>query len=359
MMRRTRIVLLAAASSLLPASAFAQEGPPPALVVSARVSLEALTESVEIVGTVWPRLDSLVASETDGRVAARLVESGDRVTKGQELLRIDPLRLQRELEVALASKAETEARLQLAIRQERRAHELHDKEVLSPGLLDEAISERQAQEGRLDQISARVASIQEEIQRTEIRAPFEGIVTEIRTEVGEWLGRGDPVLRLADLETLEIRLDVPERYFPLLRKGAQAPATLDSLPGLKLEGSIFALVPQADPDAHTFPVRVRAANPRSQVGAGMLARVRLTLGRSTEALMVPKDAIVRQAQQVLVYVIDGDAVRAVPVRTGRANGTQIEVTGDVKVNDRVVVRGNERLAPGQKVREEIVPASKD
>lgn len=336
--------------------AVAQQGPPPALVVGAAVTVESFNEEVEFLGTVQPVIDSLVAAEIEGSVEERLVENGDRVRKGQPMVRLDPSRLEKDLMEARAERLETLARLDLARRQEVRARELHEEKVLAPEILDERIAERKAYENSLAQVDARIASIEDDIARTEIRAPFSGIVTELHTEVGEWISRGDPVVRLADLSTVEILLDVPERHFPFLTVGDAAPARLDALPDLNLEGKIFTLVPQADEEAHSFPVRVRAPNPKGRVGAGMLARVRLSLHARTDALVVPKDAIVRQAQQSVVYLVEGDVVRAVPVQTGRSNGDRVEVTGDLKANDTVVVRGNERLVPGQKVRVEEMSA---
>jgi RND family efflux transporter MFP subunit len=328
----------------------AQDGPPVALVVTAKVTSESIDESVELLGTVWPIIDSLVAAEIEGLVSARKVENGDRVVKGQALLHLDAARLNRDLEMAMASKAETEARLANASRQEGRARELFEKKILEARLLDQTITERMVQEGRLNQIEARIASIREDIERMVIRAPFSGVVTEIHIELGEWIARGATVVRLADLDTVEVRLDVPERHFPLLTRGAPAGVQLDALPSLKLDGRIFALVPQADPDSHTFPVRIRASNPGRKVGAGMLARVMLSLSKNTRAIMVPKDAIVRHAQQTMVYILEGDQVKLVPVSLGRTSGNLVEVDGEIAPDDMVVVRGNERLAPGMKVR---------
>jgi RND family efflux transporter MFP subunit len=161
---------------------------------------------------------------------------------------------------------------------------------------------------------------------------------------------GDPVARLADFDTIEITLDLPERYYPHIARGDAAPATLDALPDLRLDGKVFAVVPRAGSSARTYPVLVRAPNPGRRVGAGMLARVTLQLSTSAATLQVPKDAVVRERSGDVVYRVDGDTAEVVPVRTGRSNGTRVEVTGDLRAGDVVVVRGNERLMPGQKLR---------
>ena len=341
--------LTLAAALLASAPLGAQEEAPPALVVTAPVTSGPVSEEITLVGTAGPLIDSLIASEIDGRVVQRLAENGDAVRKGETLVRLDRARLERDLEVAAGERVEVRARLEQARRQEARAHDLHESDVLADRFLDEAMADRRALDGRLDQVQARIASIKDDLIRSAIKAPFDGIVTELHTEVGEWLRRGDPVVRLADFDTIEISLDVPERYYPHVSAGDTAPATLDALPDLILDGSVFAVVPRAGSAARTFPVLVRAPNPGQQVGAGMLARVRLVLSSSREVLQVPKDAIVRQAQGQAVFLLEGDVVQMISVSTGRTSGTHVEVAGKLKPGDRVVVRGNERLQPGQKV----------
>jgi RND family efflux transporter MFP subunit len=342
-----RVAVVVAALAWAPAAA--QEGPPPALVVTAPVVSESITETVELSGTVRPIRDSVVASEVSGRVASRAVENGDRVSKGQVLIRLDATRLLKDLDRVRAELDDAEAQLELALIQERRALDLYEQEILSQGEKDEAVARRQSLEGRASATEARIASIEDDIARTEIRAPFAGVVTAVHTEVGEWIETGGPVIRLADLSTVEIRLEVPENYYVRLTVGTAAPTVVDALPGLPLDGTIFALVPNADRDARTFPVVVRAANPDGRVGAGMLVRVTLTLAGGEDALLIPKDAVLRQAQHEIVFVVENDTVRAVTVRTGRAMGNRVEVEGELAEGDSVVVRGNERLSPGQRV----------
>jgi RND family efflux transporter MFP subunit len=328
----------------------AAQEPPPMLVATATVTEGQVREQVGLLGTVRPVMDSLVACEVDGRVDERRVENGDFVARGATLVRLDATRLEKQLDHAESEKAEVDALLELAQIQEKRAQELYRDDVLSVGDLDEALSRRQSLEGRTRAIETRIAAIRDDIARTIVRAPFGGIVTEVRTEVGEWIRQGDAVVRLSKLERVEIQVDVPERYFPRLEKGAAVPVTIEALPGLVLAGTIFALVPRADREARTFPVLIRADNPDGRVAAGMLAQVELTLGAGQLALLVPKDAIVRQGQSEVVYIVVDDVARIVPVKSGRASGDRVEVTGELTPGQSVVVRGNERLAPGQHVR---------
>jgi len=328
----------------------AQEGPPPMLVVTAAVTEDVISEQVSLLGTVRPVMESLVACEVEGRVVERLVENGDAVASGTTLVRLDATRLEKQLEYAESEQAEVQALLDLAMIQEKRATGLHRDGVLSVDDLDEALSRRQSLAGRARATATRIASINDDIARTSVRAPFGGVVTELRTEVGEWIRQGDAVVRLYRLDPIVIQADVPERLFPHLSKGVKVPVTIEALPDLVLVGEIFALVPMADREARTFPVLIRAANPDGRVAAGMLARVELTLGAERRALLVPRDAIVRQAQSEVVFIVEDDTAQVVTVKSGRTAGDRVEVVGDLRPGQAVVVRGNERLAPGQKVR---------
>jgi RND family efflux transporter MFP subunit len=330
--------------------AMAQEGMPPATVVTAPVTIGMVAEGITLAGTTRPIRNSLVAAEIDGRVLERKVELGDHVKKGGALFVLDRVRLERALDQARAELQEVEARLQRASPQESRALELYDQEVLSPSLTDEAVAERRAQEGRRDQVKVQIQAIQDDLQRSMIRAPFAGVVTELHTEVGQWLRQGEPIARLSDFNTIEITVNLPERYYSQVTPGAGAPITMTSLPGLDLQGKVFAIVPQVESAARSFPVLVRATNPERAVAAGMLAQVRLSLGNSEQALMVPRDALVVGQMGEVVYKVEGDAANPVPVKSGRASGTLVEISGEgLKEGDRVVVRGNERLMPGQKI----------
>ena len=167
--------------------------------------------------------------------------------------------------------------------------------------------------------------------------------------VGEWIDAGGPVAEVVDTRALEAGLDVPESFFAGLRLGEEVDVRVDALGGRSFPGRVRAIVPRADPRARTFPVKVELLGGVEEIGVGMLVKVLLPIGEPTPATLVPKDAVVAQGREGVLFVIEeDDTVRQISVRTGRAAGDWIEVTG-VSVGARVVTQGNERLAPGQLV----------
>jgi RND family efflux transporter MFP subunit len=250
---------------------------------------------------------------------------------------------------------EAKARLKLAELSLERARRLHGEKILSQQELDNAFYEFNAWQGRVDQLDAEIQQTQHDLKRSVIRAPFAGTIVSKRTEVGEWLDVGSPVVEIVSLDVLEVRVDVPERYFERLSLNASAVVTFDSLPDYEVKGRVSAIIPRADPQARTFPVKVRLENTEGRIGVGMLAQVSVPAGETYRAVVIPKDAVIRQGVSEVVYRMNGDdSVEVVTIVTGAGVGSWIAVNGPIEAGHRVITRGNERLSPGQTVQGELL-----
>ena len=339
------LTALAARAQQMPAS--------PVRYTEARVI--PVQRTIRLPGSVESRLESIVATEVAGLVEEKLVRDGDTVGKDQPLARLRTTALELRRDAAGAQLQEAEARRKQAERNLERARELLQAKVISQQDYDDRFYEFNAWKGRVDQLTAEIAQIDLALRQSTIRAPFAGVVTAERTEVGQWVDVGDPVVELLSLEELEVRLEVPERYFRNLNPGARAKVTLEAIPGLEVTGRVSAIIPRADPQARTFPLKVRIPNRGGRIGVGMLAQVAFPAGESYRATVVPKDAVIIRGEQKLVYLINGDnTVSAVNVETGTGVGSWIEVQGSVEPGQKVVTRGNERLQPGQRVEGEPI-----
>ncbi|MCL6481757.1 MAG: efflux RND transporter periplasmic adaptor subunit [Firmicutes bacterium] len=326
-------------------------GQQPSLVRYTEAREHTLRGTVTLPGTVEAATVSLVASTVEGLVVELAGREGRRVREGDVLARLRTVSKELELEAQRAALQEAEARLKLAEANLHRARELYESGVISRQQFDDAQSEFSAWQGRTNMLKATVARLEDELERMTIRAPFAGVVVRERTEVGQWVNAGSPVVEMVALDTVEIRVEVPERYYARLRTGSRVEVTLDALPGTRLSGRLLTVIPAADPQARTFPVKVMVENRSGRIGAGMLAQVSFAMDETTAATIVPKDAIVRQGPRTVIYRVNGDnTVEPVPVETGAAAGVWIAVQGPIRPGDKVVTRGNERLQPGQPVR---------
>lgn len=332
---------------------------PPSPVGFTEARQHRVTGRLSLPGTVTSNVVSLVASEIGGLVVEYPINEGDAVKKGQLLARLNKRSLELSLAAATAQLKEAEARQKLAERNYQRAEELFESQVFSRSQLDDTLFEFNAWQGRIDNLKAEIARIEYDMERSVIPAPFDGVVVAKHTELGEWLGVGDEVVELLSLEALEVVVDVPEQYYRSVRVGGSASLSFEAIPGRTIRGAITAIIPKADEQARTFPVKVRIPDSAGRIGVGMLAQAQLqglsAGGAAGSATIVPKDAIVRQGPQTLVYLLDGDGgIKPAPVQTGAGSGAWVEVRGPVKPGDRVITRGNERLMPGQKVRGEEI-----
>jgi RND family efflux transporter MFP subunit len=306
--------------------------------------------SVRLPGSVESYTSSVVASEVSGLVVAMEAREGDRVEVGQPLVRLRPRWYELQLTEARGRLQEAEARIELAQSKLARARELFADEVVSEQDLDDAVSEFTAWEGRVSQSRAEVERVEFSVERLVISAPFDGVVVRKLIDLGEWVELGGAVVEMVAMNELEVRLEVPERYYRDLHPGVRAAIGFEAIPDLVVDGRVAAIIPRADPQARTFPIKVALPATGGRVGVGMVARVDLPIGDRATAVIVPKDAVVRQGPDETVYRINGqNQVEPLTVRTGQGLGAWIVVNGPVQAGDRIVTRGNERLQPGQVV----------
>ena len=310
---------------------------------------------IELPGTVEAPKSSQVASEVEGAVERLHAREGEYVRKGAPLVSLKSEHLEIAAQAAEAQHREAEARLGLAERNLTRSRDLFESQVLSQQQLDDALFELDAWRGRVDQLAAELRRIRLDQERSVVKAPFSGIVASELTEVGQWVGKGTTVVELVSPAQLEVRVEVPERHFGSIRKGSAVDVRFDAIPGYEVEGKVVSLVPRASGNARTFPLRIQVGNDDGRLGAGMLAKVSINAGDRRSARLVPKDALITRGTKRFVYLVEAnDTVSLVPVETGVARGSWVEVEGELPDDARVVTRGNERIQPGQQVLAEAV-----
>lgn len=332
------------------ATSRAQKGPPATPVKVAQISKVEIAPQVQLIGTAEPILTSVVASDIEGLVVEFNAGEGDFVKKGAVLARLKDSLLQIDLKGAKANKADTEAQLSRARSDLKRSSELLASETIADKQYTDDLAEVQSLEARVLRLQSVIEHTQDSITNKTIRAPFSGFVVKEHTQVGQWVDKGGPIVTLADLSSMEVVVDVPERYVPLLVLGGITRVLLDALNPEDFTGKISAIIPVGDSTSRTFPVTVAVENPNNRIKGGMLCRVSLSIGKPNSVLAVPKDAVVNIGQKHLLYVVSDGMAQPLPVRLGDASDSMIEVRGPIKAGMQVVTRGNERLRPGQPVK---------
>lgn len=407
----------------------AQPGRGPAAVAVGNVAEVRRAGLETFVGSLQPMRTSTVGSAVDGRVISIGVDRGDPVTAdepstqtpgvfvGQPVMQLrtgtldieigaaeillklaqqayDELKvsLPQEIELAQAKVAEAEARLQYSKDAFERSKRLGGSGgAISEGELElsrsQYLADQEAARGakidfdrlkstrdlRLLQLSLRLEAGNQELTRLHdlkakytIRAPFEGLVTEKFTEVGEWVTQGQAIVEIVQLNPIEMVINTPQEHINRLQQSLGAASDEQPLiatiriDGFEkpLEGVVKRIVAKADLRSRTFPVRIEIDNPTLGTGyalqPGMLGRASLLIGSEKDMLMVKKDALVLGGNNTRIFKVvkqeEETVAVGVPVTIGISWGEWIEVTGDLSANDRVVLLGNERLRSGQAIK---------
>lgn len=325
-------------------------GAPPAPVSVARVVEEDVKKPVSLVGTARPAKRSVISNEVAGIVETLAAEDGVYVKKGDVLAEIRNERISLALEELRHGRNEASSEYDLAEKEFRRTRELYEKGIASARDIDRATSRRDSAQAALLRLESGFRKARYDLRASKIRAPFNGYVTGRHTEVGQWLEVGAEVVSLVDIDTMEVTAALPERYLGDVSEGDPAEVLIGSLPGEVFSGKISSIVPDADPRARAFPVKVLLDNGDHRVKSSASSVVRIRIGDSERIKLVPKDAVVTSPQGTAVFVVRDGAAHPVAVRTMESYGGRVHVEGAISPGEDVVVRGNERLMPMQKVR---------
>ncbi len=327
----------------------AQKGPP-APVQFTEAEAFTVGAKLDLPGSVESLRRTQVSTPVAGLVTELHAREGDPIEAGQLLARLDVSTPEARRTTLQAQLTESEARIRSAAAKLKRANELFEASVISQAQLDDSLYEREALEARSESLRASIAEIALSITQSVIHAPFSGVVTHKLTEIGQWVRIGDPILEILSLDELEVAIEVPEIHIGKVRLGQTARVRLQAFPDTALTGKVSVIVPEADPDARTFPVKISVPSANGEVRTGMLATVSLAPSASRRAVIVPKDALVDQGSSWVVFTLNGDnKVDARSVRRGQGIGQWVEVTGKVGPGERVITRGNEHLKSGQSV----------
>ena len=363
---------LAAGSALLafaglwPAGAEAQR---PSPVRVDKVVMQPLAETAPVFGRLVSRMRGSVAAQTEGAVTGMRVQVGDRVAAGAVLAVLDIEKLTSErdaraatADVVAARAVAAGARLERVEQEVARYEKLRRSAAFSKARLQDKEQERawlrselDAARAQLVQARAGLALAELDLARGTVRAPYDGVVTALHTEIGSYLKEGGAVVALVNDRKLEVEADVPAARIGALAPGVEVAVLLPD--GTKHRAKVRAVVPDENAMTRTRLVRFTPDFGRTAVplAANAAATVVLPVGGAAPALTVHKDAIVRQGQQALVFVANNGKADRRPVRLGRASGTRFEVLDGLAEGDLAIVRGNERLRPGQPV---LVPGAK-
>lgn len=365
---RPRLGTLAVALVLmlvLPAEGRAQvRGGRPALVQVDAAIIEPLKQTTPVLGRLVARQAGPVAARVHGAVAELHVDVGDRVTAGQVIAVLINDRLvaerdratavldQRNAQVATAKTEVEKKRQELG-----RLEELRRSAAFSKARYDDMVKDVAMVEGELAETEAQSRQAQAqlnlanyELRNSVIWAPYGGVVSALHTEVGAYVNVGGNVVTLINDSVLEIEAEVPTERLAGLFPGTPIDVRLDD--GTRHSATVRAVVPEENALTRTRVVRFSPQFGQTQkaLASNQSVTVLIPIGEQREVLTVHKDAVISSGAGAIVYVVEADTALMRRVQLGEATGNRFIVRSGLEPGDMTVVRGNERLRPGQRVR---------
>jgi RND family efflux transporter MFP subunit len=340
--------LLLAGTFLLLATGRAADSPPPVPVVVTTARAEKLGASLQATGTVVSRNDARISGEVGGTLAW-VAEPGANVKRGETIARIDGERLALALRDNEAALRRLEAQLQLFHTQSARLQTLGSN-VVSQSQLDEALSRERMAEQDVEQARVARDRARLDLNRATVRAPFDGVVVERLRQSGEFVAGGTPLLRLVNERDLEVVARAPMTTADTVNAGARAQLVDGEKKGT---GTVRAVIPVGDERSRMMELRIALAEGNWRVGAPV--RVEIAPQSSKAVVTVPRDAVIlRQGASYVMRVKSDNTAERVAVNIGPGVDDHVQIDGLLQAGDRVVVRGGERLEPGQAVKVQLL-----
>lgn len=309
-----------------------------------------LAGTITVPGVVHPFQKATIAAKIPGRVTERLVEIGDRVSKGDPLLRLDETDLRLAVDEAAIALRVADVDLTDAKRELDRGLRLSRENTISK-------SEMDARQTAFDRATAAQARAQVTLAKAEqaladatVRAPFDGSVEQVDADVGEYLQPGAFVATLVDFSRARVRAGVTATEAAQIANGQPADVGFDTLGGAHVSAAVRSVARVADAGSGTYAIELWLEDPDARLREGMIGEVHLQRAPGRPHPVVPRAALLRRSGKVMLFVVeesDSEAVaRERAVKSGRNDGEFVEILEGAGAGDRVVIDGHFALGDG-------------
>jgi RND family efflux transporter MFP subunit len=310
------------------------------------------SRSLVLAGTVVPRIESTLGFRVAGKIVSRSVDVGTPVKPGDLIAQLDPADYRLAVDNARAALVSAEADYARAKADYERYLNLRGSTAFVPQTMDQRQSLAATTQARVEQAKSQLASTENNLAYTELRADAPGVVTAVQAEVGQVMAQGQGVVKIARTDELEILVGVPEHRLKVVREATAAGFELWSDPGHRYAARLRELSPSADPMTRTYPARFSVLDRPEFIGLGMTAT--LAFERPDAALVaeVPLSAIFQRGTHPAVWVVDQQSgtVSIRPVVVARWRDDMADIASGVKDGDVIATAGVHKLEAGQKVK---------
>ena len=296
--------------------------------------------------------ESPVYARVNGYVAKWFTDIGTHVRTGQVLAVIDAPQVDQQLAQARASLNQARANLSLANVTTQRYQDLIGSNSVSQQELDNNVQNQAVQKANVQSATAQLAWLEQEQQYEKIVAPFDGVITERRTDIGDLVnsgngGTGTELFRVSRISTMRIFVAVPEAYSEQISDGMKVNVELTALPGQFFSGKVTRTDDAINQQSRTLLVEVDVPNPGGKLMPGAYAQVHFALASTVRPLIVPSGSILFQAAGPQVAVVNSkNQIELRKVVLGKDLGSSMEITGGITPQDQIVANPPDYLVDG-------------
>lgn len=298
------------------------------------VQTSSLDNKVRAVGTIIANEEVELRSEISGRVIRVYFQEGREVRKGQLLVKINDADIQAQLKKALSN-------LKLSQDNEKRLKTLLEKEGISK-------ADYEASLNQLNVSTAEIELLREQIRKTEIVAPFDGVIGLKYISEGSYINPTSRIAALQNIFTVKIDFSIPERYISLIKVGSKLNFKVENSLEVN-EAAIYAIEPKIDAVTRNVQIRAICDNSRRTLFPGAFAEIELILEKVNEAVLIPSESVVPQIRGKAVFVVRQGKVLIQPVELGTRLEKKVQIVKGIQASDTIVTSGILQLKPDSKV----------
>lgn len=294
-----------------------------------------LENRISTTGTLLANEEVELRPEISGRVTQVSFNEGSRVTKGSLLLKINDSELQAQLK-------RKESEEKLAASDEKRKKSLYDANAISQEEYDKSLNALRIVQADMEVTKSLIA-------KTEIRAPFNGVIGLRHVSEGGYVSPSMLAATMQEIDPMKVEFSVPEKYAHQLKDGLEISVHIGES-AEEHKGIIYAVESKIDLSTRTIKARARIPNPAGRLIPGAFARLDITLESIPDAIVIPTGALIPELSGAKVYVCENGAAKSVPVQPGLRTDRNIQITTGLAPGDTLITTGLLQLSDGRKVR---------
>ena len=299
------------------------------------IRLQNIVDAGNYTGTFEPNKETKISADIQGKINAVLVDIGSYVSKGQTLIQLDNSLLKLQLQT-------------VEVQIEGLEDDVKRYTILTEA---DAVQGVQLEKARLGLKSAKIqrATLLEQISKTSVKAPFNGVVTAKLNEEGGFAAPGAPLLQITDISTLRFTINIPESDLVQFQSNQSYKISTDVFPDISLSGKISMIGSKANM-GNSFPIQFQVANTKNlSIKSGMFGKVSLSETKQEQGILIPTSAIIEENGIAKVYVIKNGKAVLQAITTSKTIGNKTLVSSGLNENDIIVTNGFINLFDGANI----------